>query len=108
MQDGFHYPTSVLAGFQDPEYALQRRGAPFTFDADAFLDLARALRETPVTDYDDPDQSFYAPSFDHAIKNPVERDIYISSAQRIVILEGNYLLLDEVPWNQIQDLIDES
>lgn len=68
----------------------------------------KALRENPVTEVDDPAQSFHAPSFDHAVKDPIENDIYIPSSQRIVILEGNYLLLNEHPWDQIQHLVDES
>lgn len=72
------------------------------------MELVKALRETPVTEVDDPAQSFHAPSFDHAIKDPIENDIYIPSSQRIVILEGNYLLLNEHPWDQIQHLVDES
>ncbi|OBT77094.1 hypothetical protein VF21_02910 [Pseudogymnoascus sp. 05NY08] len=106
--DGFHYPKSTLSTFQDPECAFRRRGAPFTFDGEAFVELVKDLRETPVREDDDPAQSFHAPSFDHAVKDPIENDIYIPSSQRIVILEGNYLLLNEHPWNQIQHLVDES
>lgn len=72
------------------------------------MELVKALRENPVTEVDDPAQSFHAPSFDHAVKDPIENDIYIPSSQRIVILEGNYLLLNEHPWDQIQHLVDES
>jgi pantothenate kinase len=107
-QDGFHYPKSILPTLQNSECAFKRRGAPFTFDAEAFVELVKALRETPVTEVDDHTKSFHAPSFDHAIKDPIENDIYIPSSQRIVILEGNYLLLSESPWDQIQHLVDES
>ncbi|OBT55497.1 hypothetical protein VE04_04550 [Pseudogymnoascus sp. 24MN13] len=106
--DGFHYPKSTLRTFQDPECAFRRRGAPFTFDGEAFVELVKALRENPVTEVNDPAQSFHAPSFDHAVKDPIENDIYIPSSQRIVILEGNYLLLNEHPWDKIQHLVDES
>ncbi|KFY40485.1 hypothetical protein V494_03468 [Pseudogymnoascus sp. VKM F-4513 (FW-928)] len=106
--DGFHYPKSVLSTLQNPKCAFRRRGAPFTFDAEAFVKLVKALRESSVTEVDDPSQSFHAPSFDHAVKDPIENDIYIPSSQRIVILEGNYLLLNEHPWDQVQHLVDES
>lgn len=107
-QDGFHYPKSILPTLQNAECAFRRRGAPFTFDAEAFVELVKDLRETPVTEVANAAQSFHAPSFDHAIKDPIENDIYIPSSQRIVILEGNYLLLNEHPWDQIQHLVDES
>ncbi|KAH8803544.1 phosphoribulokinase/uridine kinase [Xylogone sp. PMI_703] len=108
--DGFHYSKSQLLALQSSstENLLQRRGAPFTFDAQAFVDLVRCLRQTPVTEIDDPSMSFYVPSFDHKVKDPIENDICIPSSQRIIILEGNYLLLDEEPWNEIRDLVDEA
>ncbi len=56
---------------------------------------------------DEPHLAIRVPSFDHAVQDPVHDDIYISSSDRIVILEGNYLLLDEPPWNTIADLVDE-
>lgn len=68
----------------------------------------KVLRETPVTETEEDESSFYAPSFNHALKDPVERDINIPSTQRIVILEGNYLLLNDEPWKRIQDLVDET
>lgn len=93
---------------QSDECPFRRRGAPFTFDSERFVKLVQALSQTPVTAFDEPEHAFWVPSFDHAIKDPVECDISISSAQGIVLLEGNYLLLDEHPWNLIQDLVDET
>ena len=107
MKDGFHYSRSMLQTFPDPELAFRRRGAAFTFDAEAFLKLVRQLRKTSVTKADDLASVTLAPSFDHAAKDPMENDICISSAERIIILEGNYLLLDEPPWREISELVDE-
>lgn len=87
--------------------AFQRRGAPFTFDADAFLSLVKTLKSTPVTADNEPEQPVYAPSFDHAVQDPVENDIFISSRNRIVIVEGNYTLLNQKPWNEIASLCNE-
>jgi pantothenate kinase len=61
-----------------------------------------------VTPTDEPDRAFWVPSFDHALKDPVEDDIRIASSQRIVLLEGSYLLLDEQPWKGIKELVDET
>lgn len=108
MQDGFHYPQTILSSMNSTECPFQRRGAPFTFDSEAFVAFVRRLRGADVTEIDEPTLALYAPSFDHAAKDPVEDDIYISSAQRVVILEGNYLLMDEWPWDGIQGLVDET
>jgi len=49
----------------------------------------------------------YAPSFDHAVKDPKENDIPISPTTRILLFEGNYLSLNKEPWNQAAELMDE-
>lgn len=105
--DGYHYEKAVLATFKDPAMALRRRGAPFTFDADAFLNLVMALRNTPVTRRDEPSLAIRAPTFDHAVKDPVPNGITISSTTQVVIIEGNYTLLNEAPWSKIAQLVDE-
>lgn len=65
------------------------------------------LRMTPVTKASEPEVFMMAPSFDHAVKDPVADDIKISSRTRVVIVEGNYTLLNEAPWNKISELVDE-
>ncbi|KIW01440.1 uncharacterized protein PV09_07198 [Verruconis gallopava] len=105
--DGFHYSRAVLQTMPDPHTAFQRRGAAFTFDVKSFIQLVRRLRNEPVTKQHCQESSFKAPSFDHAVKDPVEDDIQLSSAESLIILEGNYLLLDEDPWNEIATLVDE-
>ncbi|KAK8024988.1 P-loop containing nucleoside triphosphate hydrolase protein [Apiospora arundinis] len=105
--DGFHYTKATLAGFSNPDMAFRRRGAPFTFDADGLLDLMRALKTGPLTGPDSEEHVFTAPSFDHAVQDPVPDDIRISSRSKIVIIEGNYTLLNEHPWNKMAELVDE-
>lgn len=77
----------------DPALAHARRGAEFTFDGPAFLALVKALRTVPPP----PLQPVYAPSFDHAVKDPKPNDIAILPAHRIVVFEGNYVCLDKEP-----------
>ena len=87
----------------DPKIAHHRRGAAFTFDDKAFLELVKALRKPILPE----SKTIYAPSFDHAIKDPVADDIPIHPTSRIVILEGNYLSLNEGLWKVAADLMDE-
>lgn len=104
----------------DPETAHARRGAEFTFDGDGFLHLVQNIRERmtrPST------ETIYAPSFDHAVKDPKENDIAILPSHRIVVFEGNCesfppspkpafltrisdLLLDKLPWSTAASLMD--
>jgi len=106
--DGFHHTQSTLSTMQSHECPFRRRGAPFTFDSERFVKVVQALSQAPVTEDDESEKAFWVPSFDHAIKDPVENDIRISSAQKIVLLEGSYLLLDEHPWCMIRELVDET
>ena len=86
-----------------PVTAHARRGAAFTFDGEAFLELVRRLRE-PL---DASTPTIYAPSFDHATKDPVADDIAIPASARIVVFEGNYLSLNRSPWKEAAELMDE-
>lgn len=107
FQDGFHYPKSVLSAFEDPALAFQKRGAPFTFDAAAFLKLVVTLYKTPVTTTDETEIIVRVPSFDHAKQDPIADDIKISSRHRIIIIEGNYTLLNEPPWDSISEIVHD-
>lgn len=100
--DGFHYSRAQLSEMPDPDNARARRGAEFTFDGPSFLELVKAVRaQTP----DSP--ILYAPSFDHALKDPKADDIPILPAVQVIIFEGNYLSLDKSPWNEAAELMDE-
>lgn len=77
----------------NPDEAHYRRGAAFTFDADAYLKLIQKLRN-PI---EATTSTIRAPSFDHAVKDPVDNDISIPRAARIVIIEGLYTALSYPP-----------
>eukprot|EP01039_Chlorochromonas_danica_P006774 gene6774-7484_t len=96
--DGYHYTKSQMQAFDDPVEAFRRRGAHWTFDGQAFLRDLKSLRK---------DGSGAFPSFDHAKGDPVEKDILIHSEDhKIVLVEGNYLLLEEGPWSEVKSCLD--
>lgn len=101
--DGYHYYRSQLDAMPDPAHAHARRGAAFTFDGTAFLSLVQQIRQplTPTS------TTLYAPSFDHAAKDPKENDIPIEPTTRILVFEGNYLSLGKEPWSTVAGLMDE-
>ncbi|KAJ5542119.1 Phosphoribulokinase/uridine kinase [Penicillium sp. DV-2018c] len=101
--DGYHLTRAQLAVMPDPVYAAERRGAAFTFDGEKFLSLVQDLRQ-PI---DKRTVNLYAPSFDHAIKDPVDGDIVIPPDCRVVFFEGNYLSLNREPWSTAAALMDE-
>lgn len=102
--DGFHLPRSTLDEMPNKAEAYARRGASWTFDPDGILGLVTKLSASRSERI----ETILAPSFDHAVKDPVADGISISKDIQFVILEGNHLLLDEVPWNKIKGMVDQS
>ncbi len=94
--DGFHLPNNVLK-----ERGLTNvKGAPETFDAGSFVKLINRLHEFP-------DQIIMCPAYDRKIHDQVENSITIKPCNRLIIVEGNYLLLDRSPWNIIRTKMNE-
>ena len=98
--DGYHYYRSELDQMDDPAEAYMRRGAPFTFYSVKFInDLVEAKESAKG----------YFPSFDHQVGDPIENDIKLLKTHRIVLVEGNYLLLDSDPWSRLRkEVLDEA
>lgn len=92
--DGFHLAQSVL----DARGEADIKGAPQTFDADGYVALLRRLRanQEPV----------WAPRFDRDLEDPIAGAIGVPTDVRLVLTEGNYLLLPTEPWDQVRPLLD--
>lgn len=95
--DGFHLANVELARLG----RAARKGAPDTFDAAGFVALLKRLR-TPA-----PHETVYAPAFRREIEEPIAGAIAVPPDTRLVITEGNYLLLDEAPWREVAGLLDD-
>ncbi len=65
------------------------------------------MKQTPVTEEDNSKHEITAPGFDHAVGDPVPGAIVIKSTCRVVVVEGNYTLLLQEPWNEIASLAEE-
>ena len=89
--DGFHLPQHRLVelGRRD------RMGAPDTFDVGGFLEVLRALAAGSIHNQN---QDVTAPGFDRTVEEPVRGAITIAADTQVVVVEGNYLLLEEFGW----------
>ncbi|XP_010278161.1 PREDICTED: putative uridine kinase C227.14 [Nelumbo nucifera] len=96
--DGFHLYRHQLDAMEDPEEAHARRGAPWTFDPARLLACLKALRSQG---------SVYVPSFDHGVGDPVEDDIFVNIQHKVVIVEGNYVLLEDGIWKEVSSMFDK-
>ncbi|CAN5895911.1 nucleoside triphosphate hydrolase [soil metagenome] len=93
--DGFHLSAAEL----DRRGLADVKGAPETFDCAGFVQLLRRLRAR-----DEP--QVRVPAFDRAREQTVPDVIAVPAATELVVVEGNYLLLDG-PWRAVRDLLDE-
>lgn len=93
--DGYHYDDAILI-----ERNLRAvKGAPETFDVFGLfhmLERLRANREDEIA----------VPVFDRALEIARAGARIIPCAVRIVVVEGNYLLLRDEPWPRLQEMFD--
>ncbi|MEU1408351.1 nucleoside/nucleotide kinase family protein [Streptomyces sp. NPDC005728] len=94
--DGFHLADAEL----DRLGRRDRKGAPDTFDAAGYAALLRRLRE-------DTDEVVYAPGFERVLEQPLAGAIPVPPTARLVVTEGNYLLLPEGSWARVRTCLDE-
>ncbi len=96
--DGFHLANSELQRLG----RAGRKGAQDTFDALGYVHLLRRIRAQQ------PGEIIYAPEFRRELEEGIAGAIAVHSEARLIITEGNYLLLDSAPWDAVRGLLDEA
>ncbi|MBF4161677.1 nucleoside/nucleotide kinase family protein [Nocardioides acrostichi] len=91
--DGFHYADVEL----ERRGLRRRKGAPDTFDAEGLAALLRRIR--------DGEPDVVAPMFERDLEQPLAGAIPVPAAG-LVIVEGNYLLLEETRWRKVREQLD--
>ena len=92
--DGFHLDNAIL----EQHRSIKRKGAPHTFDYDGFKNTLIRLRE--------PGSEVTVPVFDRELDLARAGASHIALHHNIVLVEGNYLLLDQTPWSDLHKLFD--
>jgi pantothenate kinase len=93
--DGFHLADAQLVRIG----ARDRKGAPDTFDVAGYADLLeRVKREV--------DEPVYVPGFDRTLEQPLAAALVVLPSVRLVVTEGNYLLLDDPDWARARRAMD--
>ncbi|MFF5482917.1 nucleoside/nucleotide kinase family protein [Streptomyces sp. NPDC012935] len=95
--DGFHLADVEL----DRLGRRDRKGAPDTFDAAGYAALLRRLREDSYAD------TVYAPGFERVLEQPIAGVVPVQATARLVVTEGNYLLLETGAWARVRTQLDE-
>ncbi|QGG89040.1 nucleoside/nucleotide kinase family protein [Agrobacterium sp. MA01] len=91
--DGFHLDNAILEERGD----IARKGAPHTFDIRGLGDILRAVKAGGEV---------FTPVFDRDRELAIAAARCIVAEDRIVIAEGNYLLLQQGRWASLADLFD--
>lgn len=92
--DGFHFDDTLL----DKRGLRSRKGAPETFDFGGFRHLLKRLREREA--------DVAIPVFDRSIEIARAGADVVPADVKFILVEGNYLLLDEEPWRGLAPLFD--
>ncbi|MFS0703119.1 nucleoside/nucleotide kinase family protein [Cellulomonas sp. 179-A 9B4 NHS] len=96
--DGFHLAQSTLERLGRAD----RKGAPDTFDADGWVALLRRLRAP------EPGSTVWAPEYRRDLRHGVTGAVAVPADVPLVVVEGNYLLLDAHGFGPVAALLDES
>lgn len=91
--DGFHYDDAVLETLG----LRTRKGAPETFDVGGFAHLLHRLRD---------EAEVAIPLFDRQLEISRAGAAIVGPNDRILVVEGNWLLLNDAPWAALAPMFD--
>ena len=95
--DGYHLSNSQLKLLGRSE----RKGAPDTFDSHGFVDLLQRIMSNPIDE-------IYFPIFHREIEESIAAEGVIHPHTSLILIEGNYLLLDIAGWSGVAKTLTES
>ena len=92
--DGFHMKHAKLEELGQTD----RKGAPHTFEGAEFVSFLHHLKRAtePVS----------GPGYSRKIEDTVDDAFTVQPEARVLVVEGNYLLLTEGPWAGVRSLLD--
>lgn len=93
--DGFHLAHEYLESVD----LVRRKGAHHTFDGWGYVATIRRIVKQ------NPDEIVYVPRFDRSIEDSIAAAVPIAPDDQLILTEGNYLLLDLRPWNELRNLL---
>ncbi|WP_224701108.1 nucleoside/nucleotide kinase family protein [Devosia aquimaris] len=92
--DGFHIRHAKLEAMGQVDY----KGAPHTFEGAQFVSFLHHLKGA-TTDVS-------GPGYSRKIEDVVDNAFTVGANVRVLVVEGNYLLLTEGPWAGVRPLLD--
>lgn len=92
--DGFHMRHAKLEELG----TVKDKGMPHTFEGEAFAQFLATLKAAKT--------DVKGPGYSRAIEDVVEDQFTVSASAKVLVTEGNYLLVASSPWWQVRPLLD--
>ena len=92
--DGFHMRHSKLEALG----TVKDKGAPHTFEGAEFVEFLKRLKAA--------DRAVSGPGYSRKIEDVVDDAFTVAPEAKVLVTEGNYLLLGEAPWDAVKPLLD--
>jgi pantothenate kinase len=92
--DGFHMRHAKLETLG----TVKDKGAPHTFEGAEFAKFLKSLKVA--------DKPVSGPGYSRKIEDVVDDAFTVAPEARILVTEGNYLLLGQPPWDAVKSLLD--
>ena len=92
--DGFHMRHAKLEALG----TVKDKGAPHTFEGAEFVEFLKRLKSA--------DRAVSGPGYSRKIEDVVEDAFTVAPEARVLVTEGNYLLLGDAPWDAVKPLLD--
>ena len=88
QMDGFHYDDLILK----EKKLISKKGAPETFDVMGLINFVSRLHK---------EDEVVIPIFDRSLELSRSSAVIISKNTKVIIVEGNYVLLNSYPWSEL-------
>ena len=92
--DGFHMKHAKIEAMGQTDY----KGAPHTFEGAEFVSFLHHLKHARET--------VHGPGYSRKIEDTVDDAFAVQPEVKVLVVEGNYLLLTEGPWAGVRSLLD--
>lgn len=92
--DGFHMKHAKLESLGQTDF----KGAPHTFEGAAFVEFLGRLKTAT--------EPMGGPGYSRKIEDTVDDAFVVAPEAKVLVVEGNYLLLGDEPWASVKPLLD--
>jgi pantothenate kinase len=95
QMDGFHYDDQILK----EKNLLLKKGSPETFDVMGLINFVSRL---------DKEDEVVIPIFDRSLELSRSSAVIISKNTKVILVEGNYVLLNSYPWKELHKFFNST